>query len=515
MSGIRLRGGLVVDGTGAEPYRADVSLRDGVIVAIGEDLALGDAEDLDVTGLVVAPGFVDLHAHSDLSILGHPQGTGKVLQGVTTEVVGNCGLSVAPVASREVVDLLRPLMGYCEDYSVEWDWLGAGEYLARVHAARPYLDIQLLAGHNAVRGSVIGLQNRPASPDELHAMQVLLDEALSEGAVGLSLGLMYPPSSYGDERELIALGEVLARHDALLASHMADYGAGLLDAVAAMLRVAKASGCRLQISHLAVVGRENWGMVSRALEMVDAAVAEGVDVAVDFYPYLAGSTNLSQLVPPWSLEGGLEGLRERLQDGKQREILLEHLNRRSGGWDEILVVFAPASPESQGMSVADAAKQAGVAPADLVIRLLTVGDPTIVAFGRGEEDLLAVAAHPRSMLGSDGVAVDTAGSVGGPVPHPRFFGAYPALFQKLVRERPVLTLQEAVRKCTSAPAERIRLYDRGRLAVGLRADVVVFDATTITDNALYTDSRRVPSGIEHVIARGQRIAHAGRILPRL
>lgn len=516
MSGLLLRGGLIVDGTGKDPYRADLALRDGVITAIGNGLEVGDGDEvLDVDGLVVAPGFIDLHAHSDFSILGHPEGTSKVLQGVTTEVVGNCGLSVAPIASPEVATLLRPLMGYCDDPRVEWDWLSAADYLARVRRARPHLDIQLLAGHNTIRGSVLGLHNRPPTPQELIQMQELLDQALHDGAVGFSLGLMYPPSSYADEQELIALGEVLARHDALLASHMADYGAGLLQAVASMIRVAQASGCRLQISHLAVVGEENWGMVSDALALVDAAVAEGVDIAVDFYPYLAGSTNLSQLVPPSALEGGLDALRARLDDPAQRPLLLEHLRRRKGSWADILLVFAPASPGAQGRNVADAAADAGQDAAEFVLSLLAVGDPTIVAFGRSKQDLFAVASHPRSMVGSDGLAVNTTGFVGGPVPHPRFFGAYPAFFQKLVRGTPVLSLQEAVRKCTSAPAERLRLADRGVLAVGLRADVVVFDIATIADNSLYTDSRRVPEGIEHVIARGRRIAHGGRVLPRV
>ncbi|WP_308797940.1 N-acyl-D-amino-acid deacylase family protein [Agromyces silvae] len=512
MSRLALRGGWIVDGTGAPGYAGDLAIVDGRIAAVGE---LGDFRadrEVDVGGRVIAPGFVDLHSHSDLSILGHPAGTSKVLQGVTTEVVGNCGLSVAPVSSADVAAALRPLMTYADDPAVDWSWCSVAEYAERVRQADPAIDIRILAGHNTIRGSVVGLADRPATADEIRRMQQMLADALGDGAVGLSLGLMYPPSGYATEAELIALGETLAEHDALLASHMASYADGLIDAVASMIRVAAGSGCRVQISHLAAAGRQNWGKVAEALELVDAARAEGLDVAVDFYPYLAGSTNLSQRAPTWALEGGRAAFLARLADGPTRERIREHLRTGPGRWDEILLVDVQTRPELNGSTVAALADVASADPIDVVLDLLTAEDPTIVAFGRSEEDLRAAIVHPHSMLGSDGLAVETAGRVGGPVPHPRFFGAFPTLFERYVRETPLLSLETAVRKCTALPAERVRLRDRGILAPGLRADVVVFDPATIAGNSTYEDSRRVPRGIHSVYLAGRQTAADGRVV---
>lgn len=513
MTDLIIRNGLLVDGTGAAPRRGDLAAADGVITALGELPTTLDAGSvIDADGAVVAPGFIDIHAHSDFSILGSPAGTSKLLQGVTTEVVGNCGLSVVPITGPAVAEQLRPLMTYCDDPAVEWDWTTVASYLARVRAADPLLDVLVLAGHNAIRASVVGLDQRPATRIELDRMRQLLDDALRDGAVGMSLGLMYPPSCYADEDELVALGSVLAANDRLMASHMADYGAGVVEAVAAMIRVAERSGCRMQISHLTTAGRANWGLVREALDLVDAAAARGVDVAADMYPYLAGSTNLSQLVPLWTLDGGLARFRARLDEPATYSAIVEHLGTRAVGWDEILLASVASDPSLNGRRVADLAAERDQDPATTVIDLLRTCDPTIVAFGRSEDDLRAALSHPRTTIGSDGLAVDPAGSVGGPVPHPRFFGAFPALFQRYVRDEPLLTLEAAVHKCTGASAQRLRLRDRGTLAVGQRADIVVFDPATIADRATYVDSRQVPAGIDAVIRAGVVVARAGQVV---
>lgn len=502
-------GGFVVDGTGVPGRIADVAVEGGRITAVGDLRDRRDETVLDATGLVVAPGFVDLHSHSDLSILGHPAGTSKVLQGVTTEVVGNCGLSVVPVASAAVAAALRPTMTYCDDPTVEWDWTGVSGYRARIAAADPSVGIEVLAGHGALRASAVGFDERAATPAELSAMTALLEDALDEGALGLSLGLMYPPSSYADEAELVALARTIAEHDALLAVHLADYSGGLVDAVAAMIRIAEIAGCRLQISHLTAVGREHWGAVPLALALIDSAIERGVDVAPDFYPYLAGSTNLSQLVPGWAMSGGPAALRRRIADPAERERIIDHLADRP--WSDYLLVATPGSPDLDGRRLPEAALERGLDEPGLVLELLAAGDPTIVAFGRSQADLDAVMVHSASVLGSDGLAVDPLGIVGGPAPHPRFFGAFPAVFEHAVRERGLLTLEDAVRKCTAAPAERVRLRDRGRIEPGLRGDLVVFDPATIADRATYTASRRTPEGIVAVIRAGTVVASGGRM----
>lgn len=509
MIDLAIRGGTVVDGTGAPRRAADVGIHGGAIVALGDVPAA--TREVDATGHIVAPGFVDIHSHSDLTLLADPRGESKVLQGVTTEVVGNCGLSVAPVSDRTVAELLRPLMTYCDDPRVAWDWTDVGSYLARVDAARPLIDVAILAGHNTIRASVLGLEARHATAEERDRMAEMLETAMRQGARGLSLGLMYPPSSYADHEEFVTLGRVLSRYGGVLASHMADYGSQLVESVEAMVRVGEESGCRIQISHLAVGPRENWGLVARALERVDAAVERGVDIGVDIYPYLAGSTNLSQTLPLWSLEGGFDRFRARVTDPAVRAQVLAHLEARTMGWDEILLVDVEARPELNGMRVDEAAQAAARPPATFVLELLEVCDPTIVAFGRSEGDLLDVLKHPLSLIGSDGLAVAIRGTVGGPVPHPRFFGTYPALLQKYVRESDALSLEDAIRKCTDAPARRFGLTDRGRIVEGARGDVVLIDLATVADRSSYADSRHAPDGIVAVFREGVQIAADGRL----
>jgi N-acyl-D-amino-acid deacylase len=502
-----LTGGVIIDGTGAAGYRSDLGWRDGRIAAIG-DLSGATAESrIDVEGRVIAPGFVDLHGHSDLSVLDHPAGTSKIRQGVTTEIAGNCGLAVAPV-SPAAVDGVRGLLSIVEVAEVGWAWSSVGEYLDRVDHARPNLGIALLAGHLAIRASVIGLDQRPPRPDELDRMCAMLQTALDDGAVGLSLGLMYPPSAYGGLDELAALAGVVARNDALLAVHLRDYASDLDEAVTEALSVAERSGCRLQISHLTATGRRNWGSVRRALAAIDAAAEAGIDVAADCYPYLAGSTNLSQLAPRWAMDGGQAGLRARVADPAVRAELIEAMTDPAVGWDEIVLGRVPGRPDLDGRTVAEVGAAAGQSPAAAAVDLLGVVDPAIIAFGRSEDDLREVLRHPRTMIGSDGLAVDPDRRDRG-LPHPRYFGAYPGLFQRYVREDPVLTLEDAVRRCTSAPAARAGLRDRGQLAPGLRADLVIFDPETITERSTYLDPWAAPDGIDRVFVGGRQVALRG------
>lgn len=504
-------GGQVVDGTGTERRRADIGWRDGRIVAVGELAGTQAGQRIDANGLVVAPGFVDLHGHSDLSILDHPAGTSKIRQGVTTEIAGNCGLAVAPVASSAVAGV-RGLLGIVEVPEVGWAWSGVRDYLDLVERHRPNLRIALLAGHLAIRASAVGLEQRPPSPDELVAMCGLVQQALDEGAVGLSLGLMYPPSAYGSLEELTALAEVVTRNDAVLTVHMRDYGGGLLEAVREALTIAERSGCRLQISHLTVAGRRNWGSVPAALAEIDAAAAAGIDVAVDCYPYLAGSTNLSQLAPRWAMDGGQDGLHARLADPELRTKIIGEMSDPNVGWDEVLIGLMPGRPELAGRTVAEIGAATGQAPEVAAVELLAVADPSIIAFGRSEADLRAVLTHRLSMIGSDGLAVDPDRRDRG-LPHPRYFGAYPGLFQRYVREEPLLSLEDAVRRCTSAPAARAGLTDRGRIEPGLLADLVIFDPASITEHSTYLDPWAAPEGIARVIVGGRTVAVDGIVEP--
>lgn len=506
-----LFGGDVVNGDGVSRVRADVGIRGTEIVAIG-DLSGADAQQrCDVGGLIVCPGFVDIHAHADLMTLAFPEAVNKIQQGITTEVVGNCGSGIAPFSDGAVREQVREAQSGIDVPGLDWDWTDIDGYLNRVDAVNAAVSVAVLVGHLPLRAGVVGFDQRPATSEETERMQSELDRMLGQGAVGMSLGLMRPPSTYATPDEMVALGQVLARHDALMAVHMRDYGSELLDAVEEMLDVAERAGCRLQISHLTVVGEANWGLVSDAMEAIDAACDRGLDVAFDIYPYLAGSTSLSQKTPRWAMDGGMQGFRARLADPVIRQRIVDEMNVGDPRWDWTLLAYVPQDETLNGSNVEDAAAQRGVAPVELVLELLAVSDPVMVAFGRSEDDLRAVLSHPRSMIGSDGLVVLPPETSGGSLPHPRAFGAYPGFFQRYVREQGTVSLERAVQMCTAAPASRVRLGDRGHLSEGARADVVAFDADRIAETSTYTEPRRAPVGIEQVVANGVRVVADGKV----
>jgi N-acyl-D-aspartate/D-glutamate deacylase len=511
--------GTVIDGSGSGPVLADVVVRSGRILAVAEGLGarVEAGTVLDARGLTVAPGFVDIHGHSDLSLLSAPHAPSKLLQGVTTEVIGNCGMAVAPVAPGVDRALLRTALASGDaDPTVEWDWDTMAGYRRRLDLVRPAMNVGVLTGHLPIRVGALGYSDRAATIDELTTMQVLLDEALKDGAVGLSTGLSLPPMSYSDGAELEALGEVVAAHGSLFTFHMREYTSGLLSSVEEVLAVARRTGCRVQVSHLVVIGRDNWGSVARALEMIDRAREEGVDVAADVYPYIAGSGNLTQLFPDWALEGGRDAQLERLRDADELERIVAAIGekRLTGSWDDIIIAGgAFADLDVVGRSLPDIAREWGSEPERVAAVLSERSGMTgvMVAFGRSEEDLIDALQHPAVMIGSDGRGLDPEGPTGVGKPHPRAYGCYPRLLGRYVREQGHLSLPEAIRKSTSQPAERFGFGDRGRVAPGLVADLVVLDASTVTDVATFEDPHRFPVGVPHVFVSGEHVVADGML----
>jgi N-acyl-D-amino-acid deacylase len=511
MTDLLITGGTVVDGTGAPERRADVAVAGGLVEAVGDLTGRPAARVLDAAGHVVAPGFVDVHTHSDLTLLSSPAAHSKVRQGVTTELIGNCGLGVAPVVGPDMA-ALRGAAGYLDlDPAVTWDWTDMSGYLATLAEARPAVNVASLVAHIPLRAGVVGFADRAAEPAELDRMCGLLEDALAAGAAGASTGLMYAPLTYAREEELTALARTVAARDRLFSWHIRDYGDDLLDSVRQVLRVAEATGCRTQISHLIAVGRRNWGKVARALELVDESRARGADVGVDVYPYLAGNAPLSQLVPAWAQAGGETAMRARLAEESVRRRVRAEWSDLPTSWSEVTVSRIPADrPGVAGRTVADLAEAAGTGGADVVLDLVgEFGNAVMmVAGGRSEEDLLAALRHPATVIGSDGQALDPDGPTGAGVPHPRSFGCYPRLFADHVRTGR-LPLAEAVRKCTGAPAARAGLRDRGELVAGMAADVVVFAPDRIADLATYAEPQRYPSGIRAVVVNGQVVVEDG------
>jgi N-acyl-D-aspartate/D-glutamate deacylase len=500
MTPLLLTGGTVVDGTGGPAFVADILVQDGRIRLNPPPAAA--AERRDVTGLVVSPGFVDIHTHSDLTLLSDPRGLSKVHQGVTTEVVGNCGLGVGAPPH----DDLRAAVSYLDlDPAVEWAWSDLTGYLRAVSDREPGLNVATFAGHLPLHATVCGYGDEPAGEAQIDRMCGLLRDALDAGAVGLSTGLVYAPLPYVHEDELLALAGVVAATGKLFAWHVRNYDDGLIESVAQAVRVARATGCRTQISHLAAIGRRNWGKVRAALDLVEAA---GADVGVDIYPYVHGNAPLSQLLPARAQEGGAGVWAVRLHDAAVRAAIRTAWRDRPTTWAEIAISRGPH--EYEGRTVRELADEHGVSGDDLVLDLLAEhgAEVMMTAGGRSEDDLRAVLTHPATVVASDGQALDPAGVTGTGVPHPRSYGCFPRYLDRYGTDLP-----DAIRRCTAAPAARVGLTDRGVLRDGAPADVVVFDPGRLKDRATFPRPHQFADGIELVLVNGvptvERGAHTG------
>ena len=510
-----IQGGTLVDGTGASARRADVGIRGDRIVAVGDLPRDQAARRVDAHDRVVCPGFIDAHSHSDLSLLSDGRGLSKVHQGVTTEIVGNCGLGVAPLADDAAIDAVRSAIFLIDpDPAVDWSWTSMAGYLARVESSGVSLNVAALAGHLGIHASVMGYANRLPTSDETRGMQRLLDEALDQGAIGLSTGLMYAPISYAQPAELVALGDVVKSYDRVFAMHMRNYADHLVEAVDEAIQVGKDSGCRIQASHLCVVGQRNWGKTATALEHMDRARADGVRLRADIYPYLAGSANLSQLLPNWAHEGGTQAMVERLRSPADRErITNEWKSSLVQRWEDVLICWVrPGGDEGVvGKRISDIAAERHTEPDVAALDLIAAEEGLInmIAFGRSDVDLETVLLHPDTLIGSDGLAVDPHGPSGSGHPHPRYYGCYPRLLGRYVREQPTLTLEAAVHRATGLVADTFGIRDRGVLEVGRAADVVMFDPVTVIDEATFLEPQRFPTGIGTVVVNGTLVVEHG------
>lgn len=511
-----IAGGTVIDGTGAPRRRADVGVAGGRIVAIG-DLSASAPDSvvrIDATGLTVAPGWVDLHSHSDFTLLSDGRARSKVAQGVTTEINGNCGMGGVPLPPA-VAHLTRPANATIDsDSAVRWDWTDLAGYAAALERAGLAINTAPLVGHVTLRIAVAGEAARPLNAVERGALIDTIDACFDQGAIGFSTGLMYPPAMSADHDELVAIGRAVARRNRLFAVHMRNYSDHLLDAVAEALAIARLSGCRLQVSHLAVAGRRNWGAVPRALDLIERARADGVDVGVDIYPYIAGSANLSQLLPEWAQAGGAAAIVARLANPAERTAIREDWRTSLFfGWDEIEVSSSePGLEETLGLTVAAVGEAWSMDPSEAMLDLVARSHNRVqmVAYGRSEDDLRAVLTHELTSIGSDGLAMDPDGPSSAGRPHPRSFGCYPRFLGHYVRELGLVSLETAVQMATSRPADRAGLSDRGRIAEGAVADLVAFDPATIIDGATFQQPKQGPTGIHHVIVAGRPVLTDGR-----
>lgn len=481
-----IRGGRVIDGTGAPARDADIGVRNGRIVAVGRITDPATAT-IDATGLVVAPGFIDVHTHVD-EIATQPAIPHFVRMGVTTVVAGNCGSSALDVAKA----------------------------FTEIESARPALNYATLIGHNTVRREAMGTANRQATPDELRTMAALVQKAMRDGAVGFSTGLQYVPGTYADTAEIVALANVAAANRGLYATHMRNEGTELEKAVAESIYIAESAKLPLEISHLKVDAPSRWGSSAKALAMMDAARARGVRVNADQYVYDAASSNLGIRFPSWALEGGQEKINERLQDestwqkirAEMRELIRE---RGLEDYNFARIAEYRADRSLNGLTIPQATQKV-LGKTDLATqqemmrRMLMAGGASMVYHFMGDDDIARILRHPMVSIASDS-GLNTFGEG---VPHPRGYGNAVRALGLYVRERKVISLEEAVRKMTSLPADQFSFADRGRLAPGMAADIVIFDAATVGDVATYAAPHAYPSGISYVIVNGTTVVSGGR-----
>jgi N-acyl-D-aspartate/D-glutamate deacylase len=523
VSGVLFRGATVYDGSGSPGRQQDVAVVYGRIAALGEAAAgLSVERTLDAGGLALAPGFIDMHSHADHTLPAFPRATNSLSQGVTTELVGLCGFSPAPVsADPERAAALRDLVhGIGPD--LDWSWRTFGEFLDRLEAAQPAVNVAPLVGHHALRIMAMGMADRAPGADELATMRAELASALAVGAWGMSTGLVYAPGTFAQLDELIAVGQELnpGRADALYVSHIRNEADTLFEAVDEALTIGEQLRIRTQVSHLKATGRRNAGKVVGAVERIQSARARGVRAHCDVYPYTAGSTFLHQVLPPWVKVGGLDQMVERLRVPEQRQRVRHDVEHglpgwashvdAAGGWHNILVASSPERRSAEGRRVAELAEEAGVDPLDYALDLLLAdrGATVMIAFSMDEADVREALSCPVAAIGSDQLGVTSPSAR----VHPRAYGTFARVVGWGVREARLFTLEEAVRRMTGLPAAILGLADRGRVAEGAIADLVLFDPTTVADQATYADPNRPARGVEHVLVGGEFALESGQVV---
>jgi N-acyl-D-amino-acid deacylase len=459
---------------------------------------------IDATGNIVAPGFIDLHSHADFTVQSSPAALSQLHQGVTTLVTGNCGWSPFPIADLDQLKAGTAFLAPEHD----WSWHDTKGFAEAVERAEPAVNVALQVGHSSLRLAVMGAAERPPSPDELRQMQDLLRVAADQGAVGFSTGLIYAPGTYADAAEVAALVSTAGECGLLYSTHIRNEGAHLLEALDEAIAAAQAGGARLEVSHLKASGQSNHGLVTAALERLDQARADGLDVAWDVYPYTASSTTLTTWLPPWAMGGGTYKLLARLADPAERERIATEV-RTSGQFNPRTIVIAFLPPgryeECRGLTLAEIALRDEVDAAEAMLRVLEHHDAavSVINHSMSEDDVVSVLRHPFSSVASDGWILSATGPG---YPHPRNFGTFTRV---LGRYLGVLTLPEAIRRMTSLPASRLGFGDRGVVKPGAVADLVVLDRDQVSDRSTYDDPWQLSAGIEHLLVAGESVLADG------
>ncbi len=512
--------GHVIDGTGSPWYEGDVGIKDGRIAAIGNLTNAPRKQTVDAHGMVVAPGFIDMLGQSEYTILADPRLPSKIFQGITTEITGE-GESVAPVNEG----ILRENQGSYAHYGITHDWHDFQSYFGRLKSQGIGINVGDYVGAATIREMVIGYGDRAPSPDELKRMQALVAEAMKQGALGLSTALQYPPAPYAHTDELIALAQSAAQFGGIYATHMRSEGDAEMEALEETFRIGREAHIPVEIFHLKASGKSNWGNAPRVIQAIEAARAQGIDVAADTYAYTAWENSFSAFIPPWAHDGGNSALIVRLKDPVSRARIREDMTTPSKDWDnEWLAIKGPQDIlitavinkeliKYQGKRISEIAAEWHEDPIDTICDFLIrdQAGSSVAVFGMDEPDVRLILQQPWVSIDNDAAGASIEGVLSREHPHPRAYGTFPRILRKYVHDEQVLTLSEAIRKFTSLPAQREHLADRGVLKLGMWADVVVFDPGMIRDMATYEDSNRLSVGMQYVLVNGVPVISQGKM----
>ncbi|MBI5750030.1 MAG: D-aminoacylase [Nitrospinae bacterium] len=503
----------IYDGSGGEPFVSDVGIKGDRLEKVGS-IGVGARNDklINGEGLCLSPGFVDIHSHSDYYLLIDPLAQSKVRQGVTTEVGGNCGYSAAPIFGSP---LLERKKSYKEQFGLDLNWTKLKGYNKKIKENGISLNYCQLIGHNTIRASVAGVVDREPSSDEMKKMERIVEEAMDDGAVGMSVGFAYTPSCFAKKEEVANLCKIVAKRGGIFTTHIRSEGRTLIESIEEVIDISRVSGVRLQISHLKTFGEENWGKLDKVFELIESAIDNGIDIACDRYPYTAANTGLQAVLPDWVFNGGKEKAIERLKNNKTRNDIRDELLKKypsNGYWDSVMIsqVVTDKNKETEGKSVKEAwvkGQGSGVRKGDLLDFLFDILieenlEVDAIYFSMSEENMKRILKKDYVMVGSDSGARSIDGVLGAGLPHPRTFGTFPRVLGKYCRDEKLFDLPAAIYKMTSFPCKRIGIKDRGMIKEGCFADLVIFNPDTISNTATYESPKNYPKGIEYVIVNG-------------
>ncbi|MEM3264880.1 MAG: D-aminoacylase [Thermoplasmata archaeon] len=501
MNDIIIKNGIIIDGTGNDWIKSDLAIKNGIISKIGNLSAEKADEYIDASKKIVCPGFIDIHSHSDFTALIYPTSDSKILQGVTTEVVGNCGSSPAPL-TKENIDFFKADENLSD---LSWDWGTLDQYYSKIMKIGTSVNYVPLVGHGTLRSAVMGFERREPSDTELRKMKNMLEHEMKSGYFGVSTGLEYAPGSFSNTNELVELSKVASKYSGIYTSHIRDEGPKVLEAVSEVIEIGKRAKIPVEISHLKVVGRENWNKDDALLQLILKARSEGIEVNADIYPYTASETTLSIFLPSWAMEGGNQMTLKRLKNKKIAEKIKKDLKLNAE--DEMNV----AIPSYDGKTIKDLSQEWHLNSFDVFCRLLldNKGKVSMIHYCMKEESIEKFLALPLVSICSDQNGIKPGyGRLGG-WQHPRAYGTFPRVISRYWREKNILSLPEAIRKMTGLPATKMRLKKRGLIKEYFYADIVVFDPEKISDTATFIEPAKFPIGINYVIVNGNVTAKNG------